>query len=111
MDNIKLFAKKDWRQIKTIEIYSLDIGMEFNIGKCVMLIMEGRKREITERIELLNQERMRMLGKKENYKYLVILEANTIKQMKMKEKITKEYLRQMRKLPETSSVAEISLKW
>ena len=32
------------------------------------------------------------------YKYLEILEVDTIKQVEMKEKIKKEYLRRMRKL-------------
>ena len=34
---------------------------------------------MTEGIELLNQVKIRMLGKKETYKYLWILEADTIK--------------------------------
>ena len=33
-------------------------------------------------IELLNQDKIRMLWEKENYKYLEILEADTIKQRK-----------------------------
>ena len=39
-----------------------------------------------EGIELPNQERIRMIGEKETYKYLGILEVNSIKQMGMKEK-------------------------
>ena len=42
-----------------------------------------------------------MLGGKETYKYLGILEADTIKHVEMKEKIKKEYLRKMRKLYKT----------
>ena len=42
-----------------------------------------------------------MLGEKETYKYLGIFEADTIKQVEMKEKIKKEYLKRTRKLPET----------
>ena len=38
-----------------------------------------------------------MLGEKENYKYLGTLEADTIKQAEIKEKL-KEYLRRIRKL-------------
>ena len=37
------------------------------------------------------------LGEKETYKYLGILEADTIKQVEMLEKIKKEYLRRTRK--------------
>ena len=42
-----------------------------------------------------------MLGEKETFKYLGILEADTIKQVEMKEKIKKEYFRRTRKLLET----------
>ena len=43
-----------------------------------------------------------MLGEKETFKYLDILEADTIKQAEMKEKIKKEYLRRTRKQLETN---------
>ena len=42
------------------------------------------KRETTEGKELPNQERIRTFGKKDNNKYLRILEADTIKQAEMK---------------------------
>ena len=42
-----------------------------------------------EGVELPNQIVIRTLGEKETYKYLGILEADTIKQVKMKEKIKK----------------------
>ena len=67
-------------------MYNHDIEMEFGTEKCAIVPMKGRKRKITERIELLNQERIRTLGQKENYKYLGILEVNTIKQVEIEEK-------------------------
>ena len=60
--------------------------MEFGIEKCVMLIIKSEKRRMTEGIELWNQEKIRTLGEKETYKYLGILEAETIKHAEMKEK-------------------------
>ena len=76
-----------------------------------MLIMKSRKREITEGIELSRQERIRTFRKKENYKYRKILEADTIKQVEVKEKIRKEYLlRQMRKLLETKLCSRNHIK-
>ena len=45
-------------------MYSQDIGMEFGIEKCAMLIMKNGKRERTDGIELLNQESIRMVGEK-----------------------------------------------
>ena len=50
---------------------------------------------------LPNQDKSRTLAENETYKYLGILEAGTIKQFEMKDKILKEYLRRTRKLLET----------
>ena len=104
MDNIKLFAKKKKELqtlIQTVRIYSQDIGMEFGVEKCAMLVMTSGKRHLIEGVELQNQIVIRTLGGKETYKYSGILEADTIKQVEMKEKIKKEYLRRTRKLLET----------
>ena len=52
-------------------------------------------------MELSNQDKIRTLEENETYKYLGILEADIIKQVEMKDKIQKEYLRRTRKLLET----------
>ena len=65
-----------------------------------MLIMKSGKRHITEGMALPNQEKNRKLVE-ETYKYLRILEADTIKQVEMKEKNLQESLRRTRKLSET----------
>ena len=90
MDDIKLFAKnkKEWETlIHIVRINSQDIGMEFGIEKCAMLVMKSGKRYMTKGVQLPNQAVIRMLGEKETYKYLEILEADTIKQQEMKENI------------------------
>ena len=51
--------------------------------------------------ELPNQEKIRTPREEETYKYMGILETDSIKQVEMKEKIKKEYLRRTRKLLET----------
>ena len=64
--------------------------------------MKRGKRQITEGIELPNPERIRSLREKENYKYLGMFAADTIKQAEMKEKKTrKEHLRLTIKLLKT----------
>ena len=75
--------------------------MEFGIEKCAMLVMKSDKRHMTGGMELPNHDKIRTLGENETYKYLGILEADTIKQVQMKDKIRKEYLRRTRKLLET----------
>ena len=62
--------------------------------------MKSGKRHMTEGMELPNQEKVRTLDEETN-KYFGILKADTIKQVKMKEKIRKEYLWRTRKLLET----------
>ena len=112
MDDIKLLAKNEKELetlIHTLRIYSQDIGMEFGIEKCALLVMKSGKRHLTDGMELPNQDKIRTLAENETYKYLGILEADTIKQVKMKNKILKEYLR-TRKLPETKLTSRNPIK-
>ena len=103
MDDIKLFAKNE-KELETlihaVRIYSQDIGMEFGIEKCVMLVMKSGKQHLTDRMELPNQDKVRTLREKETYKYLGIMGNDTIKQVEMKDKIQKRNLRRTRKLHE-----------
>ena len=85
-DDIKLFAKNEKELetlIHTVRIYSQDIGMEFGIEKCAMLIMKSRKRHMIDKRELPDHEKTRTLREKETCKYLGMLEAHTIKQVEM----------------------------
>ena len=65
--------------------------------------MKSSKQHLTDRMELPNQNKIRMLREEEMYKYLGIFKADTIKQVEIKEKIKKEYLRRTRKLLKTFS--------
>ena len=62
MNDIKLLATNEKELdtlIHTIRTYSKEKGMEFGLEKCAMLIMRsGEKKQITEGIELSNQERI-----------------------------------------------------
>ena len=104
MDDIKLFAKNE-KELETlihaVRIYSRDIGMEFGIEKYAMLVMKSGKRHMTDGMELPSHDKIRTFEENETYKYLGILEADTIKQVQMKDTIRKEYLRRTRKLLET----------
>ena len=101
IDDIKLLAKNEKELetlIHTVRIYSRDIGMEFGIDKCAMLVLKSGKRHLTDGLELPNHDKIRALAEKKPYKYLGILEADTIKQVEMKDKIRKEHLSRTRKL-------------
>ena len=84
--------------IHAVRIYNQDIGMEFGIEKCAMLVMKSGKLHLTDGMEPPNQDKIKTLGEKETYKYLGILEADTIKQEEMKEKIKTKYLKRTRNL-------------
>ena len=62
--------------------------------------MKSGKWHLTDGMKLLSQDKIRTPGEKETYKYFGILEADTIKQVEMKVKIKKEYLRRIKKLLE-----------
>ena len=56
--------------------------MELNDEKCTTFLMKGRK-WLTEWNEFVNQECIRTLGEKENYKYMRIQE-DPLKQVEIK---------------------------
>ena len=87
--------------IYTVRIYSQDIGMEFGIEECAIIVMKIGKRHMTDGIELPNHDKIKTLEENETYKYLGILEADTIRQVQIKDTIRKDYLRRTRKLLET----------
>ena len=108
MDDIKLFAKNEKELgslIETVRIYSQDIGMEFGIEKCAMLVMKSGKRHILEEVELPNQVVIKTLGEKETYKYLGISEADTIKQVEMKQKLKKSISEEPENYSRQNSIA------
>ena len=79
--------------MQTVRVFSEDIGMEFGIEKCAMLVMEKGKIVKSVGIELTD-------GRKEgeSYKYLGILEADKFLEEKMKLNVLKEYIRRLRKV-------------
>ena len=86
----QLMYMDDIKELKTlihaVRIYSQNIGMEFGIEKAALLVIKSGKRFLTYGMELPNQDKVRKLRENETYKYLGILEADTIKQVEMKEK-------------------------
>ena len=51
MDEINLFAKNE-KELETIihvvKIYTQDIGMEFGVDKCAIVVMKSGERHLTE---------------------------------------------------------------
>ena len=104
MDDLKIFAKEEAcldALIQTVRVFSSDIGMEFGIEKCAILIMKRGKVSISNGIKLSCDDVIKALNAEEGYKYLGVLESDTIMKTEMKSKISKEYFRRVRKVLET----------
>ena len=76
--------------VKTVHVFSSDIGKEFGMKKCGILTMKRGKVFRCKGIRLPTSEVMKKV-KKEGYIYLGIVELDKIKGNEMKEKTTKEY--------------------
>ena len=92
MDDTKLFSKNE-KELETlihaVRIYNQDIGMEFGIEKCAMLVMKSGKWQLTDGMELPNQEKIRTLGENETYKYLAFWRLTPSNKWKWKTKLKK----------------------
>ena len=98
MNDLKLYVKSEEQTItlvRTVYVFSTDIGMEFGIKKYRILTMKRGKIVKSEGIKLPDGEVMKQIGE-ERYTYLGITELDKIKETEMKEKITKEYKRRQR---------------
>ena len=75
--------------------FSENIGMEFGLKKCGVVILKKRKLVKFDGIHLPNQEIMKEVDEN-GYTYLSILELDEIKEHEMKIKVTAEYKRRLR---------------
>ena len=93
MDNLKLYSRSEKRMdslVQTVRVFSEDIGMEFGIEKCVMLVMEKGKIVKSAGVELPDDKIIKSLQERESYKYLGILEADKFLEEKIKLKKVKK---------------------
>ena len=98
MDDLKLFGKSDNQidiLLKTVFTFSDDIGMEFGLKKCGVVILKKGKLVKFDGIQLPNDEIMKEVDEN-GYTYFGILEFDEIKEHEMKIKVTAEYNRRLR---------------
>ena len=101
MDDLNLYSGSEKgldSLIQIVCVFSEDIGMEFSIEKCAMLVMEKGKIVKSVGIELPDGKVIKSLQEGESYKYLGILEADKFLEEKMKLNVSKEYIRSLRKV-------------
>ena len=101
MDDLILYSKNE-RQVDTLvhtlRVFSEDIGMQFGINNCAVLVMKKGKMTKCEGIKMLDGSLFRNIDEGDVYKYLGILEADDVKHKEMKEKMRTEYLCRVRKI-------------
>ena len=98
MDDLKLFGKSDNQidiLLKTVFTFSEDIGMEFGIKKCGVVILKKGKLVKFDGIQLPNEEIMKEVDEN-GYTYFGILEFDEIEEHEMKIKVTVECNRRLR---------------
>ena len=101
MDDLKLYSRNEKELdslVQTIRIFSKDIGMEFGIEKCAMLVIEKGKIVKPVRIEWPDGKVIKSLQEGESYKYLGILEAERFLGEEVKLKDSKKYFRKLKKV-------------
>ena len=98
MDDLKVFGKNEKEidsLIKTVEVFSSDIGMEFGIKKCGVVCMKRGKLSKAEGLRLRSGEMIKEVTE-EGYKYLGILELDKVKEQEMKQEFRAEYMRRLK---------------
>lgn len=102
MDDLKLYGKNANQVdtlVQTVRVVCSDISMEFGISKCATLTMKRGKLMKSDGISLPDGNKIRSLDEEgAGYKYLGILETDTIKHDEMKQTVRKEYFRRVRKI-------------
>ena len=84
--------------VQTVRVFRKDIGMEFGIEKCAVLVMDKGKIVKSVGMQLPDGNVINSLQEGESYKYLGILEADKFLEEKMKLNVLKEYIRRLRKV-------------
>ena len=100
MDDLKLYAESEEDMqtlVNTTAVFSADIKMEFGLDKCATIQVKKGTKAVVDGISLPAGEKIHEL-EDDGYKYLGILEADTILHAEMKSLVTKEYIRRVKKV-------------
>ena len=95
MDDLELYSQSEKgldSLVQAVRAFIRDIGIEFGIGKCAMLVMEKGKVVKSVVIELPDAKVIKSLQEGESCKYLGILVADKFLEEKMKLNVWKEYI-------------------
>ena len=104
MDDLKLYGRSEQELeslIDVVRVFSRDIGMEFGLDKCAVLVL---KQGIKVRCEAIVLPDGQMMGEvdENGYKYLGVLEGADIMQKEMKEKVRQEYMKRVKRVAKSN---------
>ena len=90
MDDLKLYASSQREfdsLVRMVETYSRDIGMEFGMDKCKVLLVKDGKQVWSDGVELPGGEVTKDVDEN-GCKYLGILQSENVKNREMKDKVS-----------------------
>ena len=94
IDDLKMFGKSCEQLdslIHTVHTFRWDIGMEFEIKKCVVLVLKKEKVVSFDGTEIPPDGQIIKDVEEKGYEYLGVLEADSFKEKDMKDAFSKEY--------------------
>ena len=113
MDDIKLFEKNE-KELQTlicaVKIYSQDIGMEFGIEKCAMLVTKSSKWYWWMEWNCQIKTRLELSEKRKSTNTWASWRLTSSNKLRWKKKIKKEYLRRTTKLLKTKICSKNLIK-
>jgi hypothetical protein len=102
MDDLKVYVKNNMELeslMNTVRIFSSDIGMEFGLQKCAILVMKrGKIEEGTGDMIMPDGGEIKAMDEDSDYRYLGVLECETIRNEKVKTLVKEEYKRRLRSM-------------
>ena len=97
MDDLKLFAKSIDQidsLVQTVYVFSEDIRMEFGLKKCGLLVLKRGKVVKMDGVTLPDGQARKQIDE-DGYRYLGILELNSVKERERKMQLQREYKRRL----------------
>ena len=94
MDDLKVYGKDKTEiesLVSTVQSISQQIGIEFGIEKCGVVVLKWGELCKSEGIHVINEQTIKEVDD-EGYKYLGILELEKFKEREMKDRFRTEYL-------------------
>jgi len=98
MDDLKVFGKNEKEidsLVKTVEVFSCNIGMEFGIKKYGVAYIKRGKLSKAEGLRLLSGNMITTVNE-EGYRYIGIIELDKVKEQEMKLEFRAEYMRRLK---------------